>query len=249
MEAAISSSNIPHDNIFTQTPSSPLLKDLMEDGIYLLFILRSGTGPQNSDEFNMRIDAFLEQFERNARNFHKDLEDIQDCKYAFCALMDEIILNSQFEIRPTWELNPLQLRIFGEHLAGDRFFDRLDNLRQAPSIHAEALEVFYTCLLLGFQGRYILEGEDKLGNLITRIGQELWTIKGTKPSFAPSWKPSFQFGAFVRHELPLWLFYVILALVAILVFLGFSYALRPQSDSLKKISMTCFQTDKILITC
>jgi len=235
MEATLSPAEINQELMQSTVPDSPPLKDLLEDGVYLLFLLRSGTTPHSAEEFNRRVDTFLAQFERNATNFGKSATAIQHCKYAFCALMDEIVLNSQFEIRDAWERNPLQLRLFGEHLAGDGFFDRLESLRLEPQKHLETLEVFYTCLLLGFQGRYLLEGEDKLGFLIARLGQEISSLKGGKPEFAPHWKPSFQFGAFVRHELPLWVFYTVLALVALLLFLAFTFLLRARTHDLERV--------------
>jgi type VI secretion system protein ImpK len=216
-------------------PNTPILKDLLEDGVYLLFLLRSGTTPHSATEFNRRVDAFLAQFERHATNFGKPTAAIQDCKYAFCALLDEIILNSDFGIRDEWERNPLQLRLFGEHLAGEGFFDRLENLRLEPQKHIETIEVFYTCLLLGFQGKYLLEGEDKLGYLTARIGQEITSFRGGKPDFAPHWKPAFRFQEFVRHELPSWVFYALLALVAMILFLAFTYLLSSRTKELSRV--------------
>ena len=186
MEATLTSPASIQD-LAAQVPSdAPALKDLMEDGVYVLFLLRSGTTPHSALEFNRRVDAFLDQFERHATNFGKPMSAIRDCKYAFCALLDEIILNSEFGIREEWERNPLQLRLFGEHLAGEGFFDRLENLRLEPQKHIETLEVFYTCLILGFQGKYLLESEDKLGYLTARIGQEITSIRGASPSSLPT---------------------------------------------------------------
>jgi len=235
MEATLAP-DLPLQELAVQaSPNAPILKDLLEDGIYLLFLLRSGTTPHSAMEFNRRVDHFLGQFERHATNFGKPLSAIQDCKYAFCALLDEIILNSEFEIRDEWERNPLQLRLFGEHLAGEGFFDRLENLRLEPQKHIETLEVYYTCLILGFQGKYLLEGEDKLGFLTARLGQEITSIRGGKPEFAPHWKPAFRFQEFVRHELPLWVFYALLALVGVLLFLGFTFLLGSRAQELNRL--------------
>src|SRR6478735_5824942 len=88
------------------------LKDMLEDGIYLLFLLQSGNAPNSPTEFNKRIENFLAQFEKNARNLGKPQEEVVNAKYAFCALMDEIILSSNFSIREDWERAPLQLRLF-----------------------------------------------------------------------------------------------------------------------------------------
>ncbi|WP_027469730.1 type IVB secretion system protein IcmH/DotU [Deefgea rivuli] len=202
-------------------PSAPSLRELMEDGIYLLFLLRDGNSPSSAPEFNRRVDHFFAQFDKNARNFNKDSAGIGEAKYAFCALMDEIILSSEFSLRDEWERMPLQLRIFGEHLAGEGFFDRLEILRRNPADNIEALEVFHTCLLLGFQGKYLLEGQEKLGYLTARVGQEIVQVRGGKAEFAPNWKLPQRFQAFVRHELPLWLYFALLALVGAGIFITY----------------------------
>lgn len=214
------------------TPAAPSLKELMEDGVYLLFLLRNGNPPATQVEFNRRVDGFLSTFEKNARNFNKAPEAIHDAKYAFCALMDEIMLSSDFTIRDDWERAPLQLRLFGEHLAGEGFFDKLETLRLSPDKHVETLEVFHTCLILGFQGRYLLEGAEKLNYLIARLGQEITHARGGMPEFCPHWKLPFKFNDFVRHELPLWLYFALLGFVAVVIFLLYHWLLGGQSDRL-----------------
>ncbi|UXY14575.1 type IVB secretion system protein IcmH/DotU [Chitiniphilus purpureus] len=213
-----------------ETPAAPTLRDLMEDGIYLLFLLRDGNPPNSSTEFNRRVDLFLQQYDKNARNFNKPGDAIEHAKYAFCALMDEIILSSDFPIREEWERMPLQLRLFGEHLAGEGFFDRLEMLRMDPGKHIEPLEVYYTVLLLGFQGRYLLEGTEKLGYLIHRVGQEIQQVRGGKADFAPNWKLPHRFQSFVRNELPLWLYFALLAIVAVTIFIVYRVLLGTQVD-------------------
>ncbi len=211
------------------------LKDMLEDGIYLLFLLQSGNAPNSANEFNKRVEQFLAQFEKNARNLGKPQQSVADAKYAFCALMDEIILSSDFSIREDWERAPLQLRMFGEHLAGDRFFDKLELLRTDPVANIEALEVFHTCLLLGFQGKYLLEGTEKLNYLISRINQEITHARGGKAEFAPNWRLPQRFKQYVRHELPLWLFFALLAGVGVAVFLVYLTLLNGNVKGLRNI--------------
>ncbi|QEL54869.1 type IVB secretion system protein IcmH/DotU [Chromobacterium paludis] len=210
-------------------PSAPNLREMLEDGIYLLFLLKEGNAPSSAVEFNRRVDHFLSQFERNARNFGKDASAIGHAKYAFCALMDEIILSSDFALRDEWERMPLQLRLFGEHLAGEGFFNRLEQLRDNPAAHVEALEVFYTCLLLGFQGKYLLEGQEKLGYLVHKLGQEIQQVRGGKADFAPHWQLPQRFQAYVRHELPLWLYFALLAVAGAGIFVAFRWMLGRQA--------------------
>lgn len=208
------------------------LQELLEDGIYLLFLLRNGNPPNSPAEFNKRIDSFLGQFEANARNLGKSADLVTEARYAFCALLDEIVLASSFEMRSEWERSPLQLRLFGEHLAGERFFDRLETLRLNPVANLEALEVYYTCLLLGFQGKYLLEGSEKLSYLTNRVGQEIAHARGGKAEFAPHWQLPQRFQQYVRNELPLWFFFALLAVVGSGLFGAYHWLLQADSEEL-----------------
>ena len=211
---------------------SRTLSELMEEGIYLLFLLRNGQPPKSHEEFHRRVGKFLAQFEADARNLNKPMLAIENAKYAFCAAMDEIILASSFSIRPLWERNPLQLRLFGEHLAGENFFDKLETMRIDPVANVEVLEVFYTVLLLGFQGKYLIEGTEKLDYLISRLGQEITHARGGRNAFAPNWQPPHRFQNYVRNELPLWLFFALLGLIGCLFFFSFRGLLGNETDAL-----------------
>lgn len=204
----------------------------MEEGIYLLFLLRNGHAPRTIEEFHTRVEKFLAQFEANALNLRKPASAIEDAKYAFCAAMDEIILASNFSIRPHWERSPLQLRLFGEHLAGEAFFDKLEKRRNDPVSNVEVLEVFYTALLLGFQGKYVIEGAEKLDYLISRVGQEIIHARGGRNGFAPNWSLPHRFQSYVRNELPLWLFFALLGLIGCLFFFSFRWWLNSESETL-----------------
>ncbi|MFT3930587.1 MAG: type IVB secretion system protein IcmH/DotU [Spongiibacteraceae bacterium] len=220
---------------------TPTMKDLLEDGIYLLFLLRGKNSPASCAEFNQRIDQYLNTFDRVCKTFNKPIEAVLDAKYAFCALLDEIVLSSGISIRDEWELAPLQLRLFGEHLAGERFFDKLEQLRQNPAANIEQLEVFHTCLLLGFQGKYLLEGKEKLNYLIAKLGQEIVSVRGPSKGFAPNWKIPLKFNEYVRHELPLWLYYALLAVIGIAFFLSLQWLLAQQVEGIP-VSTTSTQS-------
>lgn len=219
-------------SVSEQRSFSKSLHELMEDGIYLLFLLRNGNAPNSLAEYLRRVDQFLTQFDANARNLDKSQTAISEAKYAFCALMDEIILSSDFSIRSEWERAPLQLRLFGDHLAGEHFFEKLEKLRLDPVANVEPLEVFYTMLLLGFQGKYLIEGSEKLDYLISRLGQEIIHARGGRSEFAPNWKLPQRFQQYVRNELPLWLFFALLALAASLLFFAFRWLLHGESEQL-----------------
>jgi type VI secretion system protein ImpK len=207
------------------------LLDLMYDGFYALFMLKNGSGPQDNNAFLDRMTQFLEDFGRGAKKRGASADDIDASKYAFCAAVDEIILRSQYGVRDAWERRPLQLVMFGDQLAGENFFVRLENLRARGAVHVQALEVFHMCLLLGFQGRYILEGSEKLKYLTARLGDEIAGMKGKAAAFAPHAQRPDQIVNKLRNDVPLWVLCSVFALICALGYIGLRTALTRDTEA------------------
>lgn len=201
------------------------LMDLMYDGFYLVFLLRQRQAPRDAQEFRERIKDFLMEFERGALRLKADADDVHLAKYAFCALVDETVLASSFRVRDAWERQPLQLQFFGDQLAGEHFFDKLESVRAQGARRLQVLEVFHMCLLLGFQGKYLLEGSEKLGYYTSRLGDEIAHLKGKRAPFAPHWAAPDKVMHTLRHEVPLWALASVVALFGLAAFLGLRWQL------------------------
>ena len=210
------------------TPQS--LLDLMYDGFYALFMLKNGNAPQDDEAFAARMTQFLDEFGRAAKKQGASADDIDATKYAFCAAVDETILRSSFPIREQWARKPLQLVLFGDQLAGENFFNRLEALRARGSAHLEALEVFHMCLLLGFQGRYALEGTEKLNYYTSRLGEEIARMKGKRGGFAPYAERPDQVAHKLRSDLPLWVLFTVFALICALGYIGLRTTLAGNTE-------------------
>ena len=224
--------NAAPTSAFAEAPQTAhTLLDLMYDGFYALFLLKNRSAPQEESAFATKMKRFLDDFERNAKKLNASADDVHAAKYAFCAAVDEIILRSQFNIRAAWERHPLQLVLFGDQLAGENFFNRLEELRAKGSAHLQALEVFHMCLLLGFQGKYILEGPEKLHYLTARLGDEIAGMKGKPVGFAPHWERPDQIANKLRNEVPLWIICSIFALIGLSAYLGMNWMLSRSTDS------------------
>jgi type VI secretion system protein ImpK len=197
------------------------LVDMMYEGFYALFLLKNGCAPHNQATFTGDITRFLDDVDRNAKAAGVQVDDVIAAKYAFCAAVDEIILRSQFDIRDAWETRPLQLRIFGDQLAGEHFFERLEDLRARGSTHLQALEVFHLCLLLGFQGRFALDGVEKLNYLCSRLGDEIARMRGKNRGFAPHAQRPDQVANRVRSDLSMWVLMAVVGVAGLSAYLGF----------------------------
>ncbi|KAB7769641.1 type IVB secretion system protein IcmH/DotU [Xanthomonas maliensis] len=213
----------------TTTPQS--LQDLMADGFYLLLLLKRGQVPSDGESFVQSVQKFLDGVERGAIKMGIASEDVYAAKYAFCAAVDEAILSQPSPLHEAWERNPLQLRLFGEHLAGEHFFDRLEDLRRQGAPRLPSLEVYHYCLLLGFEGKYRLEGPEKLGYLTARLGDEIIYLKGKRNGFAPHALPPDHIRHGLRRVVPLWLPAALVAGFGVLGFFGLRFYLDHQTET------------------
>lgn len=216
----------------TAWQSAVSLNELLEDGTTLVTLLRGGIAPKDVDAFSGRVGSFLANFERQAQAYGKIPVLVSEAKYAFCALIDETVLSTGDALAERWSGAPLQLQHFGEHLAGEGFFHHLDRLRLDPVTNLEVLEVYYTCLLLGFKGKFLLESQDLLDLLISRLRQEILQAKGGQAAFAPHAQPPQRFNEFIRHDLPIWMYLVVLVVASILVFAVFKAILVYQTGQI-----------------
>lgn len=201
------------------------LLDLMYEGFYALFLLKNKCEPESEEAFTAKMQTFLNNFDRGAKKLDASASDIHAAKYAFCAAVDEIVLHSQFAIRDAWARRPLQLTLFGDQLAGENFFIRLEELRSRGSAHLQALEVYHMCLLLGFQGKYLIEGPEKLSYLTSRLGDEIAHMKGKGGGFAPHWERPDQIANKLRNDVPLWSICAVFALMGLCAYLGLNWML------------------------
>ncbi len=206
------------------------LLDLMSDGFYLLMLLKRGQLPGDETAFIAAIQRFLDNVERGAAKLGIASEDVYASKYAFCAAIDEAILSQSSPLHDSWGRNPLQLRLFGEHLAGEHFFDRLEQLRAQGAPRLASLEVYHYCLLLGFEGKYRLEGPEKLGYLTARLGDEIVYLKGKRAGFAPHWAPPDRVTHALRRVVPLWVPAALVAGIGVLGYAGLSTYLGRQTE-------------------
>lgn len=221
-------------SLFSVAPSSRIeepiadrpaksLVDLLYDGFYMLILLSQRCIPKDAEEFSRNIQKFLELFERAAKKNNFNAEDIFDSKYAFCAAIDEAVLSSQMNIRDSWERRPLQLELFGDQLAGEHFFDKLEVARNGGANRINALEVFHMCLLIGFKGRYLLEGPEKLKYLTLQLGEQIAHIKGKPAAFAPHWSAPDSISNAIKRDIPLWVIGSVLALLGLFAYVGLDW--------------------------
>jgi len=167
-----------------------------------------------------KIDAIFKSAESKAKQLNILDDDILSAKYAISALVDETVLYSSWSLRNVWLNNPLVVEYFNDALAGEMFFDRVEKLRNDES-KRNVLEVYYMCLMFGFEGRFKIVGPEELRVYINGI-RELLGFKGAD-KLSPHAEPQ-KITIKKRSMIPRWAVfasYGVLALAAIVIFIVF----------------------------
>ena len=140
--------------------------------------------------FRDKIRKLINQIEIKAQKSAVPTAEIDHTKFALIAFVDECVITSDWDQREDWIANPLQMEIYGRFDAGDQFFTRLDTFLQNPGANASVTGVYYTCLGLGFKGRYAIDGEKELSLLISKTNDVLKkTVVSIPETLSPSTVP------------------------------------------------------------
>ncbi|RMR47097.1 Type VI secretion system protein ImpK [Pseudomonas savastanoi pv. glycinea] len=129
------------------------------------------------------------------------------------------------DMRRHFEMEPLQFRYFGVHLAGEGFFEKIELLRADVKKNLDVLEVYHLCLALGFEGKFGLGQKDQLRYLANTLGQDIARYRKTPKALSPDWALPDQVSQMLRHEVPVWLYLVLIALVCLGVYLTLDWLL------------------------
>jgi type VI secretion system protein ImpK len=108
-----------------------------------------------------------------------------DALFAVCALLDEVVLDSQWKHRDEWANLPLQQKYFNTRNAGTEFFQRLDHLNENDSADQDVREIYLYALVGGFSGRYLESGEQSFKKEIIQTNYALISKDISNGLFSP----------------------------------------------------------------
>jgi type VI secretion system protein ImpK len=154
---------------------------------------RLRTGRQTVSDpavFRQQVIDALKTADQQARNQGYAAEDIRLAIFAVVAFVDESILNLRLPVFADWPRRPLQEELFGHHIAGEIFFKNLQELlgKNDSQDLADILEVYLTCLLLGFAGRYSLGERGELRAITNATNEKIQRIRGGASPLSPAWE-------------------------------------------------------------
>lgn len=208
----------------SQTQSQALL-DMSQRAFSVIMTLAFGRDLGDPGQLRTRVNEVFTEFDRDAREAGVSSDDVRSARFALTAFVDETIARSDWFGKPEWASRPLALEQFQTNNAGDEFFDELDKIRQRPDLKTDLLEVYYTCLTLGFEGKYALGDPRQLRDLISSIKSDLERIRGRVIDLSPHWEPPETPIQKLGREIPLW----VVTAACLLILVGVFSILRYSS--------------------
>jgi type VI secretion system protein ImpK len=171
-----------------------------------------------SPELRPKVEAMFEDFDRRAERYRFNHKIVSVSKFGLAAFVDEAVLTANFPLKHEWEKNPLQLKFFGEQLAGNKFFDKLESMLPQIEVTQDAVEIYYYCMLLGFKGRYAVYEQEKLLATMQNTANQLVKVGKIKSvDLSPNWLANDQPKPPEKKGMPIW------AKVGALAFIGFGF--------------------------
>ncbi len=165
----------------------PTLSVLATDLLLIGIKLSEVNNPGEPEPLQRLLLSYFKEFERACAASRKPAEMVEQVRFALTAFIDEAVINTGSSCRDFWINQPLQVRFFNDHLAGESFFARLMEMVRDPKRNLEALEVYYQCLALGFQGRYRLHSPEKLPVILNNLLKAIIGARGAPPkAISPS---------------------------------------------------------------
>ncbi|WP_270939349.1 type IVB secretion system protein IcmH/DotU, partial [Falsiroseomonas oryzae] len=204
--------------------------------LQLMGRLRNTVSQPDPGELRERAVAAMRRFEQEARAANIPMEQLRPAHYALCAALDDVVLNTPWGSQGAWASRSLGSTFHQQVHAGERFFQVLQQVQQAPGTNLQVLELMYLCLALGFQGRYRLSPRGPAE--LDRVREELHAIimrqRSTTPdpALSPRWRGVAAPYRPARARVPVWVMGSAVAAVLGGLFLWLSGGIESDTDGL-----------------
>ncbi|HEU0220610.1 MAG TPA: type IVB secretion system protein IcmH/DotU, partial [Paracoccaceae bacterium] len=198
--------------------------------------IRNRAQHPNPEALRQAVVREIQAFEQRALHARIPAQSIQIARYALCATIDDVVMNTPWGGRSSWTTQSMVGTFHREVVGGERFFDLLARLEKEPSNNRQLLEFIYICLSLGFEGRLRVEerGSDRHLSLRENLARLIRAQRGPlETDLSPRWP-----GVELPHRplsawLPLWVIAGVTAGFLGLGWFGLSWLLSGDTERLQ----------------
>jgi|WetSurMetagenome_2_1015567.scaffolds.fasta_scaffold41632_3 type VI secretion system protein ImpK len=222
-------------------PGKISLNTLCTDLFLIIFNITSDLDMGSEQDMRRILRHFIDRFDTNCKSAGIETKKMELAKYALVALIDEKVLALPSKWSGPWSSHPLQFDYSGDMVAGQRFFEHLEEIMRNAAHDSDVLEVYFLCLCLGFKGKY---GTDKpaVDELIKTVARTV--VKHRPPVTVP--QPPVYRENRRRRAVPLvatWMIVAVSASIAILLWFGAVMTVSKQSMNIVPTKHTGNETN------
>ncbi len=199
----------------------------------LISRIRNRAQHMEPDTLRRNVVAEVRNFESRAIAAGIDPNQVKIARYAICATLDDVVLNTPWGEQSNWALQSMVGTFHKETVGGDRFYDVLARLEKDPANNIELLEFMYMCLSLGFEGRLRLDqgGTDKHLRIREGLARIIRAQRGgVEADLSPRWKGVDKPYRSVSAWKPVYIAVAVIAAILSMMFGGLSYSLSGESS-------------------
>ncbi|HFT4771692.1 TPA: type VI secretion system protein TssL, short form [Escherichia coli] len=133
--------------------------------------LRSGQPVEDGKALYRRACQLVTQAREELAEAGFSQENSDTMLYAFCALLDESVLNREKtdDGWHTWQQDPLQAHFFGTLNAGEELWERIREQLKLPAPDVAVLTCLCRTLQLGFTGQYRSQDDEHREDVIRAL--------------------------------------------------------------------------------
>ena len=128
----------------------------------------------------------VEAFERNARAAGEAEETVTVATYALCALVDETAARTPWG--GDWVEQGLLRELRDESGAGERFLALLERMLEDPAGYRDLIELFYVCLVLGFEGRHAQGDGERMARVRDKLTRAVHAGRPRPDGLSERWR-------------------------------------------------------------
>lgn len=218
-----------HNQFITHHPKSGI-NPLVDAAAYLFSSmgkLKQLKSYRHLNKLHKELITEINLFQDAAKAHGYSSEYILVSRYALCAALDDIILNTPWGGQGQWNSFSLLTVYNQDSSQQERFFLILERIIKDPALYIDVMELMYICLSLGYKGNYRStefsnqQLEKIIHALYKRIRAHHGDYSKTLSSFSSRPQP-------VKPSSPpvsYWFVFLITAITILLLFIGLGYSL------------------------
>ncbi len=161
---------------------NPLI-DAAQSLFGLVIHLRRMIGPADADALYSKVRDEIGRITEEVRQLDYEPASQLAYRYALCAYIDEAVMSTDWGANSSWKNCSLLSHFHNETCGGEKFFTVLERMQMDPPRYQHVLEFKYTCLCLGFEGKYGQQhdSQEVLNGLITKLHRIVRAQRGPAP--------------------------------------------------------------------